>query len=77
MRKLTMTLTAAAFVLGAMAVQASAQNQQHGASSLHAMKNATPIVTLAACNGRTGGCGCGPGWVTSCPGGCCRCVPCW
>ena len=43
----------------------------------HALKNATPIVTLAACNGRTGGCGCGPGWITSCPGGCCRCVPCY
>ena len=42
MRKLTMTLTAAAFVLGTMAVQASAQNQQHGAASLHALKNAHP-----------------------------------
>ena len=77
MRKFTMTLTAAVFVLGAMAVQASAQNQQRGAASLHALKNATLIVTLAACNGRTGGCDCGPGWITSCPGGCCRCVPCY
>ncbi len=77
MRKLTMILTATAFVLGTMAIQASAQTQRQGAASLHALRNATPIVKFAACNGTTGACGCGPGWITSCPGACCRCVPCW
>ena len=46
------------------------------AGSMHAeLKNATPIVTQAACRGY--GPYCGPGWVTR---GCgywgCRCVPC-
>jgi hypothetical protein len=73
MRKLTMTLAAAALVLGAMALQAGAQNQHHGAAVL---KNATPIATPAACNGRTGHCGCGAGWISRCGNVCCRCVPC-
>jgi hypothetical protein len=42
MRKLTLTLAAAALVLGTMAVQANAQNQHRGAA---VFKNATPIVT--------------------------------
>jgi hypothetical protein len=74
MIKLTMTLTAAALVLGAMAFQASAQD---GAASTHPLKNMTPIVKLAACNGYTGGCGCAPGWISSCRHRCCRCVRCW
>jgi hypothetical protein len=60
-RKVTMTLTAAVLLLGTMALQASAQNQQRGAASIHALRNATPIVTPAACYGGTGYCGCGPG----------------
>jgi hypothetical protein len=39
-----MTLSAAVFVLGALALAASVQNQQRGAASIHALKNATPIV---------------------------------
>jgi len=77
MRKLTITLSAVVLVLGAMASSASAQNQHSGAASLHALKNATPIVTKAACGGGTGYCGCGPGWVSACAPGCCRCVRCW
>jgi hypothetical protein len=65
-RKLTMTLTAAVLVLGTMAMQANAQNQQRGAATIHALKNATPIVTPAACYGGTGYCGCGPGWISAC-----------
>jgi hypothetical protein len=76
-RKLTMTLTAAVLVLGTMAMQANAQNQQRGAATIHALKNATPIVTPAACYGGTGYCGCGPGWISACSPRCCRCVPCW
>jgi len=63
MKKLTMTLTAAALALGALAVTASAQTQGLGAASLRAqIQNATPTITHAACNGRTGAHGCGPGW---------------
>jgi hypothetical protein len=76
MQKLTLTLTAVMLVLGAMAFQASAQNQQRGAGIILALKNATPIVKLAACNGRTGRCGCGAGFVSACGNRCCRCVPC-
>jgi hypothetical protein len=77
MRKLTVTLATAALVFGVMALPASAQNEHRGAASIHALKNATPIVKQAACNGTTGGCGCGPGWVSACLPRCCRCVPCW
>jgi uncharacterized low-complexity protein len=73
MRKLTLTLAAAALVLGTLAVQANAQNQNRGAA---VFKNATPIVTLAACNGRTGHCGCGAGWVSACGNQCCGCRRC-
>jgi hypothetical protein len=73
----TITLATAALVLGAMALPASAQNQQRGAASFHTLKNATPIVKQAACGGGTGYCGCGPGWVSACAPRCCRCVPCW
>ena len=79
MRKLTLTLTAAVLVLGTIAMTASAQTQEPGAASLHAqLKNATPIVKQAACNGTTGRYGCGPGWVRMCGpnGGHCRCVRC-
>jgi hypothetical protein len=65
MRELTITLATAALVLGAMALPASAQNQQRGAASFHTLKNATPIVRQAACNGGTGYCGCGPGWISA------------
>jgi hypothetical protein len=66
MRKLTMTSTAVVLVLGAMTLQASAQSQHCGAASIPALKNATPIVKKAACNGTTGYCGCGPGWISAC-----------
>ena len=66
MKKLTLTLTAAALALGTMALTASAQTQQPGAASLHAqVQNFTPIIQQAACNGYTGAYGCGPGWIWS------------
>lgn len=78
MRKLTMTLTAAALVLGTMAISANAQTQAPGAASVHAqLQNATPIIKQAACNGTTGVYGCGPGWVRRCGYYGCRCVPCY
>jgi len=77
MRKFVMILPAAMFVLGTMAMTDSVQAQGLGAAKVsQQLKNATPYIEKAACNGTTGGCGCGPGWVTSCPGGCCTCVPC-
>jgi hypothetical protein len=48
MRKITMTLAAAIFVVGSMAV-ANAQTQ--GASSLNAQAQNATIVHKAACNG--------------------------
>jgi hypothetical protein len=74
MRNLMMTLTAALLMLAGMALQADAQN---GAGSMQALKNQSPIVKLAACNGYTGRCGCAPGWISACRYRCCRCVPCW
>jgi hypothetical protein len=74
MRKLMMMLAAASVVLGAMALPAGAQD---GTASIHTLKNASPIIKQTACTGYTGGCGCAPGWVSSCARRCCRCVRCW
>lgn len=76
MRKLTLILTAAALVLGTMALSASAQTQQPGAAKIHALaQNATPIVTQAACRGF--GPHCGPGFTWFCGRwGRCWCRPC-
>ncbi len=76
MRKLTMTLTAAALVLGSMALTANAQTQQPGAAGLHAqIQNATPIVKQVACRGW--GPHCGPGFTWTCgPYGHCWCRAC-
>jgi hypothetical protein len=75
MKKLTMTLTAAA-LLGSMALTANAQTQQLGAG-LHAqLQNATPIVKQAACRGF--GAHCPPGYVWTCGYyGRCWCRPCY
>jgi hypothetical protein len=76
-RKFTVTLTVAALVLATMGLTPVLKSSC-AEPSIHALKNATPIVRLAGCNGATGVCGCGPGWVSACaPRGCCRCVPCW
>jgi hypothetical protein len=75
MRKFTLPLAAAALMLGAMALEASAQ-QQRGAACIRSLSNATPIITQAACRGGTGYCGCGPGFISRCAPRCCRCVPC-
>ena len=77
MKKFILTLSAAVFVFAALALPAGAQNEQRGAASIHVLKNATPIARQAACNGGTGYCGCGPGWISACAPRCCRCVPCW
>ncbi len=50
MRKITMTLAAALFVLGSMAV-ASAQTQAPGAASLHGQAQNATIIHKAACGG--------------------------
>lgn len=82
MRKLALTVTAAALVMGMTALSASAQTQQLGAAGIHAqIHNFTPLVKQTACNGRWGP-WCGPGWIRRCwrgPWGVrhCRCVPCY
>jgi hypothetical protein len=76
MRRFTVTLAATALALGSMALTANAQTQAVGAAGVHAqLQNATPIVKQAACNGRTGSYGCGPGWVWNAYYR--RCVHCW
>jgi hypothetical protein len=77
MRNLAITLITTVFMLGAMALQASAQNVNRGAiCPANALKNATPIVTEVACRGWTGRCGCGPGFISACRDRCCRCIRC-
>lgn len=74
MNKIALTLVAAAFAFGAMSIAADAQSQFKGAKSLgKQIKDAIPIDTVA-CNGTTGGMGCGPGWIWSRYYR--RCVPC-
>ena len=61
MKKLTLTLAAAALALGSMVLSASAQRLGAG----HALvQNATPIVKHVACGG-FGPC-CGPGFARAC-----------
>src|SRR5262249_39423863 len=43
MKKFILTLSAAVFVFGALALPASAQNEQRGAASIRALKKATPL----------------------------------
>jgi hypothetical protein len=75
MRKLTMTLTAAALMLGTMAIAANAQIQAPGAANLHAqIQNATPLTTKAACNGW--GPYCPPGTIRRCGPYRCWCARC-
>ncbi|MGA7787389.1 MAG: hypothetical protein WCA56_04395 [Xanthobacteraceae bacterium] len=75
MRKLTMTLTAAALMLGTMAIAANAQTQAPGAASLHAqIQNASPIKE-AACRGF--GPHCPPGFTWRCGPYRCWCARCY
>ena len=72
MQKFAIAFFAAALVM-ATAYSASSQTMSPGSAGFHAqIKNATPMIQQAACNGRTGGHGCGPGHVWN--GN--RCVPC-
>jgi hypothetical protein len=75
MRKLIMTLTAMAFVLGTTVMTAGAQTQ--GAHSLNALRNATPIVKEIGCRGPADWGKCSPGrhWVCGNYGRC-WCGPC-
>jgi hypothetical protein len=82
MRKLGLALSVATLALGMTALTATAQTQQPGAANLNAqVRNFTPMVKQAACNGLPGPY-CGPGWVRRCwrgpyGGVHCRCVPCY
>jgi hypothetical protein len=72
MKTLTLTLAAAALVLGATALSANAQQLGTGHAQL---QNATPIVKNVACRGY--GARCGPGFTWACgPYGRCFCRPC-
>jgi hypothetical protein len=75
MRKLALTVSAALLVLGSMALSANAQTQSAGAASVHALQNATPVITKAACGGF--GPYCGPGRTRVCGPYRCWCRPCY
>ena len=72
MKKMTVTVAAALFVLGAMALSANAQTQ--GANALNAQGQNATIVHKAACFGF--GRWCGPGFHRVCGPYRCWCAPC-
>lgn len=75
MRKVTMTLVAAALAVATTALTANAQSIGPGAANFHALaQNATPIIQKTACQGW--GPYCPPGWVRACNGWRCWCRPC-
>jgi len=74
MRKLTLTLTAAALMLGATAMTASAQTQAPGAAGIHAQIKAYTPIEKAACRGW--GPYCRPGFTRTCGPYRCWCRPC-
>ena len=76
MRRTTTIIATALLVLGTMTLDASAQSTSLGSLLSRATPNYSTPFKNAACNGRTGRCGCGPGWISSCLPYCCRCVPC-
>lgn len=75
MPKLTMTVTAAALVLGVLAISAHAQTQVPGAAGLHAQLNNYTPITTAACRGW--GPYCPPGTTRRCGPYRCWCRLCW
>jgi hypothetical protein len=77
MTRLVLTFAAAALMLGSLVLNASAQTQNTGAASFHAVaRNATPIVKEAACNGAWGR-WCPPGRHRVCGPYRCWCAACW
>jgi hypothetical protein len=76
MRKTTTIIATALLVLGTMRLDANAQSTSLGSLLSRAVPNYSTPFKNAACNGTTGYCGCGPGWVSRCAPRCCRCVPC-
>jgi hypothetical protein len=76
MRKFIIAFASSALVLGVVVGGLTLRAGAQDLPDLHALKNQSPIVKLAACNGYTGGCGCAPGWISSCRRRCCRCIPC-
>ena len=76
MHKTTTIIATALLVLGAMTLGAKAQSANLGTWLSKAIPNYSTPFKNAACNGRTGYCGCGPGWVSACAPRCCHCVPC-
>jgi hypothetical protein len=73
MKKLALTISTTLLMVGSMALSANAQSA--GAAGIHALKNATPVVTQAACRGY--GRYCPPGYVRACGPYRCWCRPCF
>ncbi|HXY57488.1 MAG TPA: hypothetical protein VEH76_02805 [Methylocystis sp.] len=74
MRKLAIALSTGALMLTTS--EAYAQSYQFKDACTRAVENFSPKIAEAACDGTTGYCGCGPGWISRCAPRCCRCVPC-
>jgi hypothetical protein len=76
MRRTTKIIATALLFLGALSFEANAQTMSLGSWRAQAIPNYSTPFKNAACNGWTGACGCGPGWISACRHRCCRCVPC-
>jgi hypothetical protein len=62
MRKLTMTVAAAAMLLGPLATAPAAQAAQTSHDTIVYTQPEMPTVKAFDCQGTTGAMGCGPGW---------------
>lgn len=74
MKQFAKSISASLLVLASLTMTASADVRTPSKAPLAQ----TPIVHQAACNGRTGRFGCGPGWIWRCNsyGENCRCRRC-
>ena len=72
MRKIAMTVAAAALMGGSLLTGATAQAAQSSHDTTTYTPNPTPVIQPLDCQGTTGSMGCGAGWVWN--GN--RCVPC-
>lgn len=76
MRRTSKIFAVSMLALAALTLPAEAQSQSVAGACSRAVKALNMSVKEAACNGGTGYCGCGPGWVSACAPRCCECVRC-
>ena len=77
MKKLALSLTTAALILGINVLSGNAQTQAPGAANLHAqIQNTTPIVKQVDCRGGRQKGACPPDFIKKCGPAACKCVRC-